>query len=140
MCKVLKAHAAPADQTKEACATATAMPTPSAPPVNERKSAGAVRGEPEDGPRSLDIFDPGRDPDGIVEDLMCPSAMRHQLELFRGEWLEPGQPFPAACSLCASPLRECSSGGRGSRGSHVGARRGSGRACGIEHMVARTWW
>lgn len=60
-----------------------AVRSPSAPPAN-RKSVGAVGEEPEDGPLSPNPFDPGGEPDGIIEELEPPHAMRHQPEPGRG--------------------------------------------------------
>lgn len=93
-------HAAPADRTeRDACATAAAVLTPPAPPVNDHKSAGAAGGEPQDGPWSPSLFDTGGDTDSITKELSPPRAMKHQLKLCHGEWLEPGEPILIACSL-----------------------------------------
>lgn len=70
-------------------------------------------------PCPLAPFDPGEEPDGIVEKLMLPRATWHQLEPGHGKWLEPRSPVLVACSLSVCPLQECSSSGR----------HGGGRAC-----------
>lgn len=63
--------------TKSRClaTTAAAISTPSALPANDHKCAGAVGGEPEDGPWSLALFNPGGDPDSITKELSPPHAM-----------------------------------------------------------------
>lgn len=77
VCKALMVHAAPANWTmKDTCATAGAVLTPSALPANDHKSVGADGGEPEDGFWFPDPFDSGGDPDGILEVLALPCAIR----------------------------------------------------------------
>lgn len=90
--------------------------SPSEPPAKDRKFAGAVGGEPEDGPSFPDPFDPGGEPDSIAEELAPPRAMRHELEPCRSECLEPGGPLRLVCSLSVCPLPECSGGGRSGAG------------------------
>lgn len=62
-------------KSRHLATTVAAMSTPSAPPVNTRKSAGAVGGEPEDGPWSSDLFNPGGDPDSITKELSPPCSI-----------------------------------------------------------------
>lgn len=70
---------------KDTCAIVAAVLTPPVPPANDHKSAGAVGGEPEDSSGSPDLFDPGGDPDSIVEELEPPHTRQHQLELCCGK-------------------------------------------------------
>lgn len=69
--------AAPANWTmKDTCATTGAGLTLSALPANDHMSVGADGGEPEDGFWFPDPFNSGGDPDGILEVLALPCAIR----------------------------------------------------------------
>ncbi|KAF4795877.1 hypothetical protein TURU_089439 [Turdus rufiventris] len=70
-----KSYSEAGAKSRHLATTVAAMSTPSAPPANTCKSAGAVGGEPEDGPWSADPFNPGGDPDSITKELSPPCSI-----------------------------------------------------------------